>query len=345
MFTKLAATLVFGLLAGGALAQDVTNRPVKLITLAAQQNAINREFYGQVVARQTVDLAFQVGGQVVDLPVVEGTRLAKGDLIARLDLDTFELRLEQARLEKEQADRRLDRQQALSRAAVSEASLEDAQTAANLAGIAVRDAELALERATLTAPFDALVASREIANYTTVNAGTPVVRLHDMSETRIEIDVPELLFRRTQEQSDIELSAVFPGRTDEIPLILREYEAETSSVGQTYTVTLALESSDPSILPGASATVIARLQQSDRVVIVPPSAVVIAPDRSTSVMVFEPKGEASGTVRRMAVDLRTLEDGTLALETPLSDPIEIVAAGANRLEDGQAVHRFAGFGD
>lgn len=345
MFPKLAVTLALCLLSGGAMGQEMTDRPVKLMTLMAQQNAINREFYGQVVARQTVDLAFQVGGQVVDLQVVEGTRLATGDLIARLDLDTFQLRLDQAKLEKEQADRRLDRQQALSRAAVSEASLEDAQTAANLAGIAVRDAELALERATLTAPFDALVASREIANYTTVQAGTPVVRLHDMSETRIEIDVPELLFRRTQEQSDVELSAVFPGRTDEIPLVLREYEAETSPVGQTYTVTLALENGDPSILPGASATVIARLQQSDRVVLVPPSAVVIAPDRSTSVMVFEPMGEASGTVRRMAVDLRTLENGALALETPLSEPIEIVAAGANRLEDGQAVHRFAGFGD
>ncbi len=345
MFPKLALTFALVLLSGGAMAQETADRPVKLLTLTAQKNAIEREFYGQVVARQTVDLAFQVGGQVVDLPVVEGARLPEGDLIAQLDLHAFELRLDQAKLEKAQADRRLDRQQALSRAAASEASLEDALTAANLAGIAVRDAELALERATLTAPFDSLVASREIANYSTVNAGTPVVRLHDMSETRIEIDVPELLFRRMQEQSDVKLFAVFPERGGELPLVLREYEAETSSVGQTYSVTLALENNDPSIFPGASATVIARLQQSDSVVLVPPSAVVIAPDRSTSVMVFEPMGEETGTVRRMPVELRTLNNGALALDTPLTEPIEIVAAGANRLEDGQAVHRFSGFGN
>ena len=345
MIRRFALTLALVLMSGGAIAQDVSDRPVKLITLQAEQNAIEREFFGQVVARQTVDLAFQVAGQVVDLPVVEGTRLAKGDLIARLDLETFQLRLDQARLEKEQADRRLERQQALSRAAVSEASLEDAQTAANLAGIAVRDAELAYERATLTAPFDALVASREIANFSTVNAGTPVVRLHDMSETRIEIEVPELLFRRTQIDGAVDLVAVFPERDDRLPLKLREYEAETSSVGQTYTVTLALENGDPSILPGASATVIARQQQSDTVVTVPPAAVVIAPDRSTSLMVFEPMGAQTGTVRRMPVDLRTLENGQLALQDTLTDPIEIVAAGANRLEDGQAVHRFGDFGN
>lgn len=345
MTPKIFLTLILMTLAGAGVAQEATNRPVKLITLAPHQNALEREFFGQVVARQTVDLAFQVGGQVVDLPVIEGARLKQGDLIAQLDLEPFQLRLDQARLEKEQADRRLDRQQALSRATVSEASLEDAQTAANLAGIAVRDAQLALDRATLTAPFDALVATREIANYSTVSAGTPVVRLHDMSETRIEIEVPELLFRRTQEPESVELRAVFPERDEAVPLSIREYQAETSSVGQTYTVTLALENSDPSIIPGASATVIARQPLADVVVNVPPSAVVIAPDRSTSLMVFEPMGAATGTVRRMPVTLRTLDNGALSLADPPAEPVEVVAAGANRLEDGQTVHRFTGFGN
>ena len=341
-------------LAGAAAAQDATPdtppesaiRPVKLITLKAHQSAIEREFFGQVVARQTVDLAFQVGGQVVELPVIEGARLKTGALIAKLDLEPFQLRLDQAKLEKEQADRKLERQQALSRAAVSEAALEDAQTAANLAQIAVRDAQLALDRATLTAPFDALVATRNIANYSTVAAGTPVVRLHDMSETRIEIEVPELLFRRAQQPDTVELVAQFPGRSDLLPLSIREFQAETSAVGQTYTVTLALQDeADPSIIPGASAKVIARQPTDVLVVDLPPSAVVIGPDRSTSLMVFEPKGAETGTVRRQPVEIITLDDGSLALAEPPEEEIEIVAAGANRLEDGQTVRRFTDFGN
>ena len=31
-----------------------------------------RQFFGQIVASQTVDLAFQVGGQIVEIPVLEG---------------------------------------------------------------------------------------------------------------------------------------------------------------------------------------------------------------------------------------------------------------------------------
>jgi len=347
--TRLALSilLILSCLPAALAAQDQAPRPVKLMTLATEQNAMEREFFGQVVARQTVDLAFQVAGQVVELPVIEGERLTAGGLIAQLDLEPFELRLEQAQLEKQQADRRLDRQQALSRAAVSEASLEDAQTAANLAQIAVRDAELALERATLEAPFDALVAERLVANFSTVSAGTPVVRLHDMSETRIEIDVPEILFRRAKDPDALELSAIFPGRDGSIPLSIREFQAQTSSVGQTYTVTLALNngSADPTIIPGASATVIAVQPREDAIVPLPASAVVFGADRQAYVMVFEPNGDDTGTIRRMPVTLNTEENGSLTLAEPPQEPLEIVVAGANRLSDGQAVRRFTGFGD
>ncbi|MFZ5963708.1 efflux RND transporter periplasmic adaptor subunit [Thalassococcus sp. BH17M4-6] len=340
------ATLCIALAGAVCAQEDAAPKPVKLITLSPQQNAIEREFFGQVVARQTVDLAFQVAGQIVELPVKEGARLSEGDLIAQLDLEPFQLRLDQARLEKEQADRRLERQQALSSAAVSEAAIEDAQTAANLADIAVRDAQRALDLAELTAPFDALVATRNVANFSTVSAGSPVVRLHDMSETRIEIEVPELLFRRAQDPDAVELLASFPGRDERLPLEIREFQAETSAVGQTYTATLAVQGAvDPTIIPGASATVVARQPVSDQVVTLPASAVVIAPDRSTSVMVFEPVGADSGTVRQMPVELQTLENGMLALTQPPDSAIEVVAAGASRLEDGQAVRRFTGFGN
>ena len=39
-------------------------RPVKLMTVTAQSSEVSRVFFGRVKARETVDLAFQVGGQV-----------------------------------------------------------------------------------------------------------------------------------------------------------------------------------------------------------------------------------------------------------------------------------------
>jgi len=339
----LAAAL---LASGPAPAQDQAPRPVKLVALVDEQAALRREFFGRVVARQTVDLAFQVSGQILKLPVIEGTRLEQGEMIAQLDLEPFTLDLRQAELEHRQASRQLERQRTLGASTVSQVTIDDAETAADLAGIAVRNAEFALEQATLRAPFDALVANRNVANFTTVSAGTPVVRLHDMSETRIEIEVPEVLFRQAQGDEDLELFAVFPGSEDRYPLGVREFQAETSAIGQTYTVTLGMEpTDDPAIIPGASATVIGRRTVEGRSVFVPPPAVVVDPDRSTHLMVFEPTGADAGTLRKAPVELESHPDGRLELIEGPGPGTEIVAAGAMGLEDGQAVRRFTGFGN
>ena len=81
-----------GMLALPLFAQDLP-RPVKLMTVADQDHRVTRTFFGQVNGRQTVDLAFQVGGQIQDLPVIEGQFLSAGDMIAQLDMEPFALQL------------------------------------------------------------------------------------------------------------------------------------------------------------------------------------------------------------------------------------------------------------
>ena len=59
------------------LAQD-TLKPVKLLTVQSQDAGSVRQFFGQVVVRQTVDLAFQVGGQIVMFSAIEGQIIPRG---------------------------------------------------------------------------------------------------------------------------------------------------------------------------------------------------------------------------------------------------------------------------
>lgn len=352
-FLNTFSALVLALLinpgwAAQALAQETeTIRPVKLAVLTETQEIREREFFGQVVARQTLDLAFQVGGQINEIIAVEGSRLAEGDLIARLDLEPFELNLRQARLELEQAERLLSRQRQLGPSTVSQVTIDDAETEANLARVAVRNAELDLRHATLRAPFDALVARRTVANYTTIEAGTPVVRLHDMSELRVEIEVPEVLFRRAGGGAEIETFAVLPETGARFPAEIREYQAETSAIGQTYTVTLALPPLDaPSVIPGASIAVFARQAEGGKQVVLPASAIIFGPDRDAYVMVFEPEGDGdTGRAVRVPVEIEADENGALVMVSGPEVGTEIVVAGAARIEDGARVRRFTRIGN
>ncbi|MEO0371100.1 MAG: efflux RND transporter periplasmic adaptor subunit [Pseudomonadota bacterium] len=337
-------------LASASLAQEDSApaqeppRLVKLISASEIGGGTTRRFFGRVVAKETVDLAFQVGGQIVEFPVIEGEPLPKGSLVAELDLEPFELALEQAQLEQDQADRTLERLEKLEGNTVSQVSVDDARTNSNLAAVSVKNAERSLSNATLSAPFDALVAVRNVANFTTINAGTAIVRLHDMSELRMEIDVPEILFQRAGEDPDIELFAKFPVGDTLYPVEPREFNAQTSEVGQSFQITLGMAPPvGVVVLPGSSVEVIATLKEGEAFVEIPYTAIVFDEAGGTGVMVFEPAGAEDGTVKRMAIETEPTNTGGLRVTSGLEAGAEIVASGGALLEDGQTVRRFTGF--
>jgi membrane fusion protein, multidrug efflux system len=68
-------------------------RPVKTMVVAPGGELHVRSFPGKVEASKRVELAFQVPGLLVNLPVREGQRVAKGEVIAQLRPDEFQARL------------------------------------------------------------------------------------------------------------------------------------------------------------------------------------------------------------------------------------------------------------
>lgn len=341
LLSVLSATLIA--LTTPVLAQD-TAKPVKLMQVRETAPGFSRQFFGRVAARQTVDLAFQVSGQIVDMPVTEGFVIPKGELIAQLDQAPFQRRYDRAVLQKDQADRTVARLSRLRGTTASQVAVDDAETEAQLADIAVRDAEYDLEHATLTAPFDALVSSRAVEAFTTVSAGAPIVRIHDMSELRIEVDVPEILFQRSGQEESYTITAKFPTSDEVFPLQIREFDAESSTVGQTFRIQFGLTPPEGlQILPGSSVTVNVQVEDGRTGIVIPAAAIVAGADGALGVMVFSPVGADEGAVQYVPVTIEPTQTGEVRVLTGLSDGDEIVVAGGSALTDGQAVRRFAGF--
>ena len=321
---------------------DVPVKPVKLLVASSDNSGVQRTFFGRVSAKQTVDLAFQVGGQIVEFPAVEGAVLAAGALVASFDLEPFELALDRAKASREQAKRSLERLEQL-QGNTSRAQVDDARTTLTIADIAVRDAQYALDRATLQTPFEAVVASRSLANFSTVAAGTPIVRLHDLSELRIEIDVPEILFQQIGENPNVELVARFPASDEVFALEFRELNAEASRIGQTFTVTLGMEPPDDLLLlPGASVSVQATLMDQAIGITVPATAIKKQADGSVSVMRFDESGEQARLLET-PIKIEVSDTGEFKVTEGISAGDEIVATGVDSLEDGQIVRRFTSF--
>ena len=81
-------------------------RPVRTMVVAAGEDSHVRTFPGRVEASNKVELAFQVPGLLVSLPIRAGQNIAKNDVIAQLRQDEFQARLKalQGQLDAARAD-------------------------------------------------------------------------------------------------------------------------------------------------------------------------------------------------------------------------------------------------
>ena len=73
-----------------------------MVVIAGDETHV-RSFPGRVEASKSVELAFQVSGLLVRLPVKEGQKVAKGELIAQLRQDEFQARLQAVQGQLDQA--------------------------------------------------------------------------------------------------------------------------------------------------------------------------------------------------------------------------------------------------
>ena len=104
---RLSLTLSIICLAIGCSRQTETRseaaRPVKTMVVTAGDEPLVRTFPGRVEASKSVDLAFQVPGLLIKLPVKEGQSVAKGEVIAQLRQDEFQERLKSLQGQVDQA--------------------------------------------------------------------------------------------------------------------------------------------------------------------------------------------------------------------------------------------------
>lgn len=315
-------------------------RPAKVYKVHDRAGMVTRRFTGRVQPVKTVDLAFQVSGKLQELPVLESQMVKKGSLLAELDPADYKRAVREAQLKVDQAKRELDRQKTLrERSVVSQSTYDDQKNQYDLAVESLKTAKQNLEYTEIDAPFDGVITRRLIDNYSFVSTGTPVVRIQDVSEVQIDINVPEALFAqisRTEVEDIYAEFQAYPG--EKFPLEYREHLAEVDEVTQTYQVTLA-RPQDPAyqIYPGMSATVVATLNANNMGnagdLLVPTSAVAVDADKNAFVWVLDKDDK----VHKTSVQVGVVSGDYLPVTDGLDEDAEVISAGVSYLTDGQTV--------
>lgn len=166
-------------------------RPVKTAVVESR-SLISKDFSGIVEAVNYVKLAFRVNGQIISLPIIEGQKVKKGQLIATIDPRDISLQYAATKTAYETAAAQVERnKRLLSRQAISvqeyEISLSNYQKAKSeyeLSSNNMRDTKL-------IAPFDGSIEKRFVENYQRVNSGEAIVQLVNTKNLRIKFTIPD----------------------------------------------------------------------------------------------------------------------------------------------------------
>lgn len=310
---------------------------VRLLKVDPQPVISERYFPARLEASQAANLSFQVPGKLVHFPVIKGDDIAKGELIARLDQTDYQLNISAARVAFEQTERDLRRlQQLRNQNHISQAQLDDARSARDRAEVELDRARQHLIYTEIFAPFDAVIADRRVENFSQVAAGTPIVRIQDLSRIEVEIAVPEILLPQVQDPYAFTVTATLPSVPQRsFELRFKEFATEPDPRSRTYRVTFDMENpEDLRLLPGMSATVrIALLNDEFPLPVLPLHAVVAEGDGAR---VFVYHADTQRVESRQVTAGRLTGEG-IEILSGLKTGEQVVAAGVGFLSDGMLV--------
>ena len=326
-----------------------TVRSIRTITVSEPASGRVRRFSGMVEAADTAGVGFEVPGTVQEVNVEVGERTVKGAVLARLNQRTFKLNVEAAQadvglaeVELQDAQNDVDRFRRILPGAVSqqtrdqaEARYDSARKNLSLNMTRLNLAKHDLDRTTLRAPFDGIIARRFVDPFRQVALGEKVFELQMEGAMEVILSVPES-----------EISYIYLGLPGQIrfPAIpgqdQRGIVTEISQVvgaANAFPVKLTIDGDDPRIRSGITAEVTLQLgnEIGETAFLIPIEALSPGGTESESaVFVFD---ASSSTVNKTTIEIGTVRTSNVTVTKGLKAGDIIAAAGVSFLRDGQKV--------
>lgn len=305
----------------GVIVSTATIRPFPL----------SAEALGNARANEAVDIRPEITAAIVEILFEEGQRVAKGDVLVRLESAEPLADLAAARAALVDSESQLRRSGELFKTrAVSESQLEqlEAQRDADLA--ALNAAQARLDHTVLRAPFAGQIGLRRVSPGSIVGPATVITTLDDTSSIKLDFDVPEVFLSRLEPGLSVTAYSAawhdlsFTGRVVSI-------DTRVDPASRTVTVRALLPNDEGRLRPGMFLTV-TLLKEDVAALMVPEQSIV--PDRSKQfVLVVGP----DNVVERREIRSGRRRPGEVEILEGLEPGERVITEGTQKARPGQRV--------
>lgn len=331
----LAASMLTG--CGG----DTTEQETVVSTIPVTAETVVSKDFDKVVtlggltaAENTVSVIAKVSGmeQIQAVNVKVGDKVQAGQVLAVLDNETSAINLSNAQLQFDNAYTNYENgKQLFALGAVSQSELNQLNMAYENANNTLRQAQMAMDYATVTAPISGTVtmSNANVGSYATASA--PMFEIANVDTLEIstgineqnvsKIAIGQEILLRINSVSDQWMS----GKITEISKVM-------NTQTKNYPVTVAMSNKDDALVAGMYAEIEVVVDHVDDVLVIPVDAIVYK-EAQPVVFVVQP----DGTVKEAHVEFG-LDDGNEYVVTAgIQAGDQIVVKGNGNLVDGSAI--------
>ena len=325
-------------------------RAIKTMTVSEQAVEQILKFSGLVAAVDSSDLSFQVGGQVESVKVDIGDQVEKGQVLAVLDPEPYQLEVDSVKAElvkardnvaksKSQYERhkRIYEQGAgaESYVDVSEYNYKAAKSAVNFQLARLDLAKRNLRKTKLLSPYEGTIALRSVQPHEEVQAGQKVFEINATGKMEVQLAVPETAVDRinTDDAATITFS-MLPGESAKGRI---SYIGSAAVEANAFPVKVELKDPDKKVKPGmtAEANLIVKEKNQMPGYKVPLQAILPATEANQGyVFVYDPQ---TSMVKKTPVRFRNIEQTKAVTDDGLAAGDIIAVAGVSFLADGMKV--------
>lgn len=351
VFVLVGCAVIFGGVFGAIAFKDhmtaefFANMPVAAVPVTAtkstQQNwSRTVPAIGVMEAQHGVNVSAEVAGTVQQILFDSGNKVAKGDVLVRLDADVEQAELRSAQAQLDLAQNDVGRARALApNKTISISSLDKAESDAKVAIASVNRLSATIAKKTINAPFDGVLGIRQINLGQYLDPGTPIVNLQDLTAMLVNFSVSQKVLSDLTLGQPLRMTTdTYPGRVfdGEITTIAPLIDDRTGMVN----VQGRFQNADRSLRPGMYARLDVMLPDLQQVVIVPQTAISYSLYGNAVYVITRKKndkGEDIATVERVLIETGIRRGGWVIVDKGLQAGAEIVTSGQLKLHNGALV--------
>lgn len=317
---------------GGGGPVAVEAMPVKVAPAERTVEAV-----GTLLSNERVTIRPEVAGRIVALDLVEGGRVAQGQVLVELDASVERAALADAEARRLLALSNLERARELRRTNVgTQRALDEAEAGFRIAEAAVELARAQLAKRTIKAPFDAKASLRGVSVGEFVTAGTALFTLEQIDPIKVDFRIPELFLPAVRVGNEIRIAIdAFPGQS--FAGRVTAIDPLVDERGRSLLVRASIANADEALRPGLFARVSLTLS-------IKPEALWIAEEallpQAGKQYVFKVVDQGEGkprTVARVEVTTGLRRPGEVELTSGVAAGDLIVVAGITKVREGAPI--------